>query len=231
MGKSYSFINWEIDSCIRETNVLAATKGLLKYMLIPHQFLQQHRKKRLSLATVVNKLHVIMGRVNFITVSASKILIRIVSSRLLLSGYSCSSFTQDCGQHSRLDISRSFSSILGFSKIYFSTSFTTIFFPALETFTSQQKLKPHWMIKRWNSERKFVGQEFTGQVVGWSWVMNLDIAKPETELDSAALGKGNHLLDVSLVAAWKSNITYLKEVCCHSTRTALPMFPAFLSPT
>lgn len=98
------------------------------------------RNKRLSLATVVNRLCVIMGRVSFITISTSKILIGIVSSMFLLSGYFCSSFTQDLGQHSRLDISRSFSSTLGFSEIYFSRSFTTIFFPDMETSLSQQQL-------------------------------------------------------------------------------------------
>lgn len=61
--------------------------------------------------------------------------------------------------------------------------------------------------------------------------MNLDIAKPETELDGAALGKGKNLLYLTLVTACMSNIIYLKEVFCHSARTALPMFPAFLSPS
>lgn len=57
--------------------------------------------------------------------------------------------------------------------------------------------------------------------------MKLDIAKPETEMDGAALGKGKNLLCLSLVTACMSNIIYLKEVYCHSARTALPMFPAF----
>lgn len=55
---------------------------------------QQHTNKRHSLATVVDRLCMLMGRVSFITVSTSKILVGIVSFKLLLSGYSCRSFTR-----------------------------------------------------------------------------------------------------------------------------------------
>lgn len=61
--------------------------------------------------------------------------------------------------------------------------------------------------------------------------MNLDVAKLETELDGVTLGKGKNLLYFSLVAACMSNVMYLKEVYCHSSGTAIPVFPAFLSPS
>ena len=45
-----------------------------------------------------------------------------------------------------------------------------------------------------------------GQVVRWSRVANLDIAKSETELDGPASGKGKNLLYHSLAIDFMSNI-------------------------